>query len=45
MVDTRGKQRDLLGLLKDATEFSVEIGLNPLRSGDRLLVIASVSAP
>jgi hypothetical protein len=37
-----GQGRDLFGLHKNATEFPVEIGLNPFRSGERLLVVASV---
>jgi len=37
-----GVGRDLYGLRKNKTELPVEIGLNPFRSGDRLLVIASV---
>src|SRR5271166_1744150 len=37
-----GQGRDLFGLRKNATEFPVEIGLNPFRSGDRLLVAACV---
>ena len=37
-----GAGRDQYGLRKNKTEFPVEIGLNPFRSGDRLLVVASV---
>lgn len=37
-----GQGRDLSGLRKNATEFPVEIGLNPFYSGDRLLVAACV---
>ena len=37
-----GQGRDLFGLRKNATEFPVEIGLNPFYSGDRLLVAACV---
>ena len=37
-----GAGRDLCGRRKDGSEFPVEIGINPFRSGDRALVIASV---
>ena len=37
-----GQGRDLFGLRRNATEFPVEIGLNPFYSGDRLLVAACV---
>ena len=37
-----GQGHDLFALRKNATEFPVEIGLNPFRSGDRLLVVACV---
>ena len=37
-----GAGRNLDGLCKKKTQFPVEIGLNPFRSGDRVLVIASV---
>src|ERR1700690_10090 len=37
-----GARRDLFGQRKDGTEFPVEIGLNPIRSGGDLMVLAVI---
>lgn len=37
-----GANRDLFGLRKDGTEFPVEVGLNPIRSGADLLVLSVI---
>jgi PAS domain S-box-containing protein len=37
-----GASRDLFGRRKDGSEFPVEVGLNPIHGGERLLVLAVV---
>ncbi len=37
-----GQGRDLFALRKDGIEVPVEIGLNPVKAGDRLLIVTSV---
>src|SRR5262249_26345049 len=41
-VRTMGAGRDLFGLRKNGTEFPVEVGLNPIRTGDGLLILSVV---
>jgi len=44
MPETRpmGEARDLFGRRKDGSEFPVEVGLNPIRAGDQLLVLGVI---
>jgi signal transduction histidine kinase len=37
-----GANRDLFAVRKDGTEFPVEVGLNPIQSGDRPLVLSVI---
>jgi len=37
-----GAGRDLFGCRKDGSELPIEVGLNPIRAGDRLMVLAVI---
>jgi PAS domain S-box-containing protein len=37
-----GTGRDFLGRRKDGSEFPIEVGLNPVRSGDSVLILGSI---
>jgi PAS domain S-box-containing protein len=41
-VRTMGAGRDLFGLRKNGTEFPVEVGLNPIRTGHGLIILSVV---
>jgi PAS domain S-box-containing protein len=38
-----GVGRDLYGVRKDGTQIEVEVGLNPIRAGDRLLILSALT--